>query len=133
MSGLSWRYDLPDATKALAAELRAEAHRLMPSRPGRAIVLGPGESVIPFKPQGSSCSHRQAEPVVLFTGETVACVCILCMEQLPSDWIDMQRWRAETEARCSHEDLAEITRFDSPHREYTCLTCGGWNPGWKVS
>lgn len=74
------------------------------------------------------CAHRQAEPVVLSTGEAVACVCTTCLAPLSATWIDDQRRRAEITAYCAHEDLVDITGFGKVEREIICATCGAWNP-----
>ena len=72
------------------------------------------------------CAHRQAEPVTLSTGETVACVCIECFDSLPPNRILDQRDRAEVEAFCEHDDTVELTMFGSAKREFNCIACGAW-------
>ena len=72
------------------------------------------------------CAHRQAEPVVLSTGETVASICIECFESLASDYIGNQRERAEREAFCEHLDTWELTAFGSAKRSFNCIDCGAW-------
>lgn len=74
----------------------------------------------------AGCTHRQAEPVILSTGEVVACVCIDCFGSLPADRIDDQHERAEREAFCEHPDTVELTTFGSAKRSYTCIDCGAW-------
>ena len=44
------------------------------------------------------CAHRQAEPVILCTGELVACVCVECFEPLPARWVETQRRKARVES-----------------------------------
>jgi hypothetical protein len=70
------------------------------------------------------CAHRQAEPVVLSTGEVVASVCIECYAPLSADYIDSQRERAERTAFCEHDEKAEITMFGEAKRSYICIDCG---------
>lgn len=86
------------------------------------VALEPGEAVIPLN--RLPCSHRQAEPVVLSTGELVACVCIACLAALSADWIDNQRERAVRIAYCDHGDQIEITQFGQAVRQYLCNGCG---------
>lgn len=77
----------------------------------------------------SRCPHRQAEPVVLTTGETVACLCVVCLEALPADYVDRQRDTAHAIAVCLHEDTAEITTWGSPAYGYEiCTACGVTDP-----
>jgi hypothetical protein len=102
------------------------------SVPGaRMIVLKPGGRILPVvKPQEPHCAHQQAEPVVLSSGETVACVCITCFSTLSADYIAGQRERAESIANCSHEDLIDITQFGKvPGSDLVCAGCGSMNPG----
>jgi hypothetical protein len=49
------------------------------------------------------CPHQRAEPVILCTGEQVACICTRCYRQLPETWILDQRARTEREAYCQHD------------------------------
>jgi hypothetical protein len=72
------------------------------------------------------CRHPQAEPVILSTGELVACVCIGCYQQLPAEYIDWQRDRSNLEAYCPHRDKVEVTGFNKADREFICRACGGW-------
>lgn len=72
------------------------------------------------------CAHRQAELVVLSTGETVASICIECFESLASNYIGNQRERAEREAFCEHLETVELTTFGSAKRTFTCIDCGAW-------
>lgn len=68
-------------------------------------MISTDEALLGFAILGSElgqCPHRQAEPVELATGETVACICISCLRQLPAKWIAWQRAQAETTARCTH-------------------------------
>lgn len=44
------------------------------------------------------CRHPQAEPVILTTGELVACVCIGCYQPLPAGYIEDQAKQAHLEA-----------------------------------
>jgi hypothetical protein len=80
------------------------------------------------------CRHPQAEPVVLTTGELVACVCIGCYQQLPADYIERQATEAHVEAYCLHKDSVEVTRFGSRDRTYACRDCGSWvsNSTWPT-
>ena len=76
-----------------------------------------------------TCAHQQAEPVVLSSGETVACVCIACIQPLAADWITNQRMTAERVARCKHDDLIDITGFGKlPGSDRICAECGAMNP-----
>lgn len=79
----------------------------------------------------SGCPHQQAEPVILITEETVACVCIACLAPLAADWITDQRDQAEREAWCSHENAAEDRRLVGTFtRWFTCGDCGAiWEVG----
>ena len=52
------------------------------------------------------CSHPDVEPVTLVTGETVAMVCIHCMERLPAEW------------GCDECSWVDITRLGSASPEY---------------
>lgn len=72
----------------------------------------------------SGCQHQQAEPVILSTEETVACVCIACLAPLPADWIDNQRDAAEREARCTHADTWVDRRLGSRTVWHQCNGCG---------
>lgn len=74
----------------------------------------------------SGCAHQQAEPVILSTGELVACVCINCYAQLPDTYIVTQRTRAEREAHCQHADLVEMTKLGQAERSYLCVECGAY-------
>jgi hypothetical protein len=94
----------------------------------RSVVLEAGERVIPYRQHQPRCSHQQAEPVVLSTGETVACVCISCIEPLAANWIANQRSTAERVAYCRHEDLVDITGFGKVETDYICAGCGAMNP-----
>lgn len=82
------------------------------------------EAVINLKVALGGCQHQQAVPVQLVTGETVACLCIACLDRLPADWIDRQRRRAEREARCSHDRYVEDRRFGSSLTVRLCTDCG---------
>lgn len=72
------------------------------------------------------CQHPQAEPVILSTGELVACVCVTCFNPLPADYIERQAERAHLEAHCTHSNTVEITAFGEANRRYTCIGCGSW-------
>lgn len=72
------------------------------------------------------CQHPQAEPVILSTGELVACVCIGCFGPLPADYIERQAETAHLKAYCVHEDSVEITAFGSRDRTHACRVCGAW-------
>lgn len=74
------------------------------------------------------CAHQQAEPVVLSTGETVACVCIACLGSLSANWVDDQRHRAEIAAHCAHDNLIDITAFGQVETDHLCNGCGAMNP-----
>lgn len=74
---------------------------------------------------GGGCSHRQAEPVLLNTGELVACVCIACLRALPYDWISDQMHRAYREAHCEHEWI-EMPTLGSAEVDAQCRDCGTW-------
>ena len=91
----------------------------------RRLLLEPGEEIV--KPR---CTHQQAEPVVLSTGETVACVCIICLSALSADWVTNQRRRAEQTAHCAHDDLIELGMFGQhpADADRICRDCGAWNP-----
>jgi hypothetical protein len=74
------------------------------------------------------CPHRQAEPVILSTGEQVACVCIACFAPLAAGWIIDQRSTAERVARCAHDDLIDISAFgEYPGSHQICAGCGASN------
>lgn len=62
------------------------------------------------------CRHPQAEPVILSTGELVACVCIGCYQQLSASYIKDQADDAHRLAYCSHRG----SRFSRS----TCSECG---------
>lgn len=72
----------------------------------------------------SACRHRQSEPVILSTGEQVACICISCFASLPAGWIEGQRVRAYREAHCEHEwiDVSTFGQLPGSHR--ICGLCG---------
>lgn len=70
------------------------------------------------------CRHPQAEPVILSTGELVACVCIGCYHQLPADYIGGQVEQAQREAYCTHDDEVDITGFGQVEHTHTCTGCG---------
>lgn len=72
------------------------------------------------------CAHRQAEPVVLSTGEIVACVCIECLDPLSAGYVEDQRERAEQAAFCRHDETVELTMFGSAKRSFMCVDCGSW-------
>lgn len=84
-------------------------------------ILEPGERLVK-----SPCRHQQAEPVILSTGETVACVCIACLGPLSADWIDKQRATAEARAFCAHDpaDQVEIVAFGDQLIRVLCAECG---------
>lgn len=77
----------------------------------------------PALPVLSGCAHQQAEPVILSTDETVACVCIACLAPLSADWITNQRDKAEREAHCDHEREYEDRRLGYLPR-LQCFGCG---------
>lgn len=76
-----------------------------------------------------ACMHQQAEPVILSTGRTVACVCIACLTPLASNWIQQQRDRAEREARCDHDQTWDDRRLGSAKTWRGCNGCGA---RWEV-
>lgn len=86
------------------------------------------EAAMYIKAALGRCPHAQAEPVVLCTGELVACVCITCLDKLPAHWISRQREHAELVAYCTHEDLDEIREIGKLRPDYHCASCGEWNP-----
>lgn len=69
------------------------------------------------------CQHRQADPVIISTGEVVACICTACLDPLPADWIAMQYERAHRAAFCEHEWIDICTLSDVGRRGACCL-CG---------
>lgn len=69
------------------------------------------------------CPHWQAEPVILNTGELVACVCISCLRALPYDWISDQLHRAHREAYCTHEWI-ETPTLGRAEVDAQCRDCG---------
>jgi hypothetical protein len=75
-----------------------------------------------------TCQHPQAEPVVLITGETVACVCISCMAQLRPDYIEDQHEAAYRRAYCEHGEQVEIRSFDRWLATPICTECGDRDP-----
>lgn len=72
------------------------------------------------------CAHNQAEPVILSTGELVACVCISCLRALPFDWITNQVSRGHREAFCAHQEWIEMPMFGRVEVDATCRDCGAW-------
>lgn len=86
------------------------------------------EAAVHIKAALGGCPHVQAEPVVLYTGELVACVCIICLDKLPANWIAGQREHAELVAYCTHETLIELRSLGQLHPDYTCNRCGALNP-----
>ena len=74
------------------------------------------------------CQHPQAEPVILSTGELVACVCIGCYQPLPADYIGQQVEQAQRKAFCTHAETMEIVDFGRAPADsrYSCAECGGW-------
>lgn len=84
------------------------------------------KETVPAGLQAQRCQHPQAEPVVLSTGEQVACVCIGCYEQLPADHIKRQAEAAHREAHCDHTGAIEVTAFGKADRHFICNECGSW-------
>lgn len=97
----------------------------MKSPSAKAYALG-AQAAATFEADLMRCRHPQAEPVILTTGELVACVCIGCYQQLPADYIGWQRDRSYVEAYCTHDDKVEVTAFGKADREYNCTACGSW-------
>ena len=76
-----------------------------------------------MSPTAAICAHRQAEPVVLTTGEHVACVCVECYFPLPEVWIKRQREQAEREAYCEHEDEISLRALGDRYDTLMCSRC----------
>lgn len=68
------------------------------------------------------CRHQQAEPVVLCTGELVACVCCLCWEQLPPDYIERQVALCLNQAYCPHGTVITMSVTEGMSWKY-CSDC----------
>lgn len=68
------------------------------------------------------CRHQQAEPVVLSTGELVACVCIWCWEQLPPGYIAGQIELCLKQAYCPHGTFITISAAEGWSWNY-CTDC----------
>lgn len=80
------------------------------------------------------CRHQQAEPVVLITGETVACVCIRCLERLSAEYIDQQYDRAYQIATCPHNDTVDVAAYGGFPRTVWCAECGERTPFlWQLA
>lgn len=75
---------------------------------------------------GGGCRHLRAEPVILCTGEQVACVCVSCFRQLPRDWISNQRDHAHREAFCQHEEWLEMPELGRLAVDAQCRACSTW-------
>lgn len=94
--------------------------------------LGPGSApsyshpfIIQYQqPETKACRHPQAEPVILSTGELVACVCITCLERLVAHYIRVQYRDAEREAYCTHDHELDITGFGQAELTLICSRCG---------
>lgn len=95
-----------------------------PVATGTPYIIGPDEYVQTGNRVVRRCRHQQAEPVVLCTGEMVACICTRCFEQLPAGYIDTQREWAEIAAYCDHDDEIDVQAFADPHPVFMCLRCG---------
>jgi hypothetical protein len=72
------------------------------------------------------CVHQQAEPVILTTGERVACVCISCYAQLDRSYIEWQRKHAEIVAHCKHASQVDLAELGKPPSQWDriCTECG---------
>jgi hypothetical protein len=82
-----------------------------------------------FSRELNRCRHPQAEPVVLTTGELVACVCIGCYQPLPAEYIEDQSTEAQREAYCRHVYEHDITGFDAVEHTMICSHCGRMRTG----
>lgn len=71
-----------------------------------------------------ACRHPQAEPVILTTGELVACVCIGCYQQLAAEYIERQAEQAQREAYCTHEHELSLRSWGQPSDSLICSYCG---------
>lgn len=89
-------------------KIACPVHRKV-ARPFGGVTMA--EATVSIRMALEGCTHDQAEPVVLSTGEVVACVCVACIEALPADWIANQYRRAEREAWCTHENWVADIRF----------------------
>lgn len=74
----------------------------------------------------ATCPHRQAEPVVLITGETVATVCVECLTPLPADYIDKQLHKAARVAFCEHQETIGIGTWSQSEPWRMCQDCDGF-------
>lgn len=76
------------------------------------------------------CAHPQAEPVILSTGEQVACICLNpdCYQQLPADYITTQRDIAELRACCEHENRIDLIELGTVDWDQICQDCGEIRP-----
>lgn len=90
----------------------------------RGLPDGYEPPTVSLDPPPPGCPHAQAEPVVLSTDETVACVCIACLDSLPANWIGQQRDRAEREAHCDHDQTWDDRRLGSRTARRHCNGCG---------
>lgn len=72
------------------------------------------------------CAHRQAEPVILSTGEVVACVCVACYAQLPARYIRDQYDKALLYAYCKHKDRVDLAELgkEPVNWDQICQGCG---------
>lgn len=84
------------------------------------------EASINLKIAFGGCPHLRAEPVILSTGEQVACVCASCLRQLPREWISNQRDRAHREAFCKHEEWLEMPELGRLAVDAQCRACSTW-------
>ena len=70
------------------------------------------------------CHHPQARPVILSTGELVACVCIGCFSPLPADYVERQAEAAHRESYCTHDYEANLRSWNEPYDTLWCTSCG---------
>lgn len=69
------------------------------------------------------CVHRQAVPVILITGETVATVCIECLEPLSADHIEQQLVRALQVAYCEDQETVDLATLAESGPRCYCTSC----------
>jgi hypothetical protein len=82
------------------------------------------EAAVHLKTALGGCPHSQAEPVILSTGETVACVCIACWDPLPAAWVRDQMELAHRVAYCRHENEVTLCSLGDPVDTLLCVGCG---------
>jgi hypothetical protein len=133
---VAWGIHVHRDSEAINAELR------LPPTPGVQAVdnatyyelaTGPEREVIEWQERNKAvCLHRQAEPVILNTGEQVASVCIECLAPLSADHIEKQRAKAEIAAYCRHEDRISIRSLGEALNTEICMLCSERGVAWSI-